>query len=191
MSEANRAETMAAKLAGYAERAHIRPDVLVAAYELSVARRLRLLGDVFHEDLLHPARTALILITDAGCIDDAVLTAATLVDTEFPELQPTQSEIRTAFGERVGDLVAAVPNPAGNEALLEDLVVAPHDVALIALAERLDHARHLHFRERALWTDFYAQINGVYLPLAGRLSPPIQQRLSHWSGAFAKRLARA
>lgn len=182
---------MAAKLAGFADRAHIRPDVLVAAYELSVARRLRVLGDVFHEDLLHPARTALILISDAGCVDDVVLTAATLVDTEYPELQPTQSEIRGAFGERVGDLVAAVPDPAANEALLEDLVVAPHDVALIALAERLDHARHLHFRDRNVWSAFYRQIVDVYQPVAGRLSPPIQQRLSHWSAAFAKRLARA
>lgn len=179
---------MAVKLAAYAQRAGIRATVLVAAYESSVARRLRLLGNVFHPDLLHPARTALILLGDAECSDDVVLTAATLVDTEYPELQPPRREIVDSFGDRVAGLVAAIPDPAANETLLEDLVVAPRDVALIALAERLDHARHLHFRDPVHWAPFYQQIVNVYLPFSGRTSEPLQQRLSKWSTSFAKRL---
>lgn len=179
---------MAVKLAAYAQRAGIRPAVLVAAYQASVARRLRLLGNVFHPDLLHPARTALILLMDTECTDDAVLTAATLLDTEYPELQPPRQQILESFSARVAELVAAVPDPAADEALLEDLVLAPRDVALIAVAERLDHARHLHFRDRVHWRPFYQQIIDVYLPFSGRVSEPLQQRLSKWSTAFAKRL---
>lgn len=179
---------MAVKLAAYAQRAGIHPAVLVSAYESSVARRLRLLGNVFHPDLLHPARTALILLGDAQCSDDVVLAASTLVDTEYPEMQQPQQEIRAAFGDKVAGLVAAVPDPAANEALVEELVMAPRDVALIAVAERLDHARHLHFRDPVHWRPFYAQIVDVYVPFSGRISDPLQQRLSKWSASFAKKL---
>lgn len=184
---------MAVKLAAYARRAGILPDMLVAAYRVGVERRLHVLGDIFHPELLHPARTALILIEDAGCSDDAVLAAATLVESEFPELRVAVPEIRGAFGEQVADLVASVPDPAAaGEALLEELVLTPRDVGLIAVAERLDHARHLHFRSPALWRPFFAQISNAYLPFSGRVSRPLETRLAHWSVAFAeKRLSEA
>src|SRR5687767_10021583 len=103
MSQANRAETMAVKLAAYARRQGIDPQVMVSAYEMSVAHRRDTLGDIFHPDLLHPARTALILLEDAGCTDDVVLTAATLTESEFPALRLPDERIRASFGERVGD----------------------------------------------------------------------------------------
>ena len=180
---------MAVKLAAYARRVGIVPDVLVAAYERSIERRMKLLRDVFHPELLHPARTALILIEDAGCTDDVVLTAAALVDSEYAGMQLTDREIRAAFGERVADLVAAVPRPGEERAgLLEALVIAPQDVGLIAVAERLDHARHLHFRDPGLWRPFLAQITDAYLPFSGRVSAPLGVRLDRWRGAFEKRL---
>jgi (p)ppGpp synthase/HD superfamily hydrolase len=188
MSQANRAQTMAVKLAAYARRAGLDPAMLVAAYEMSVAHRLAVLGDVFHPDLLHPARTALILLEDAGCTDDVVLAAATLTESEFAPLRLPDARVRAVFGDRVADLVAAVPAPAGStETLLEELVGLPRDVALIAVAERLDHARHLHFRENGVWPSFLEQIREVYLPLAGRVSGGLQTRLSRWSGAFEER----
>ncbi|MGQ0814790.1 MAG: hypothetical protein ACT4O1_10035 [Gemmatimonadota bacterium] len=191
MSEENRVDTMAVKLAARAQRAGIVADVLTSGYRLSVDKRLRVLGDVFHPDLLHPARTALILLEDAGCQDDVLLTAATLIDSEFPELRVDGSAVRAVFGERVADLVAAVPMPAeAGEALLEELVSVPHDVGLMAVAERLDHARHLHFRDAGAWRAFYAQITDAYLPFSGRVSAPLATRLSRWSTAFAKRLSK-
>jgi hypothetical protein len=72
--------------------------------------------------------------------------------------------------------------------LLEALVTAPHDVGLIAVAERLDHARHLHFREPALWRPFFQQITDAYLPFSDRVSGQMAVRLARWSGAFEKRL---
>ena len=188
MSQANRAETMAVKLAAYARRAGLDPAMLVSAYAMSVEHRNRVLGDVFHPDLLHPARSALILLEDAGCTDDVVLTAAALTESEFPALRLPDQGIRGSFGARVADFVAAVPVPAGrDEGLLEELVGLPHDVALIAVAERLDHARHLHFRDRSAWPGFLEQIQNAYLPLSGRVSGGLQTRLARWSQAFEDR----
>lgn len=180
---------MAAKLAACARRVGVVPDVLVSAYQTSIERRLKVLHDVFHPELLHPARTVLILIEDAGCVDDVILTAAALVDSEYGGMQPSGREIRNAFGDRVAELVAAVPRPGEvRENLLEALVTAPHNAGLIAAAERLDHARHLHFRESSLWRPFFVQITDAYLPFSGRVSGPLATRFERWSGAFEKRL---
>lgn len=180
---------MAVKLAAYARRAGADAAPIVAAYELSVARRLATLGNVFHPDLLHPARNALILIQDVGCRNSVTLTAAALSETEFPELRIRPEEIRDAFGGVVADLVSAVPCPAtAQDLLMEALVTAPDDVALIAIAERLDHARHLHFREPAVWPAFFNQIVDVYLPASARVSGELERRLARWSQAFERRL---
>ena len=180
---------MAVKLGAYARRVGIVPAVLVSAYQMSVERRMKHLRDVFHPELLHPARTALVLIEDAGCTDDVILTAAALVDSEYGGMQLSDREIRSSFGDHVAELVAAVPRPGElREGLLEALVVAPHDVGLIAVAERLDHARHLHFRDPALWRPFFTQIEDAYLPFSGRVSGQLEARLQRWSGAFEKRL---
>ena len=179
---------MAVKLAAYARRAGVDHRMIVSAYQLAVDRRFTVLGDVFHPDLLHPARTALILLEDAGCMDAHVLTAAALTETEFPELRVPRREIRAAFDREVVELTSGVPLPEeAGETLLEELLAIPHDSALIAVAERLDHARHLHFREPAVWRPFFAQIAAVYLPFSSRISEPLARRLSRWSGAFERR----
>ena len=183
---------MAVKLAAYAQRSGAEAAPIVAAYELSVARRLETLGNVFHPDLLHPARNALILIQDVGCSSSSILTAAVLSETEFPAMRIQPEEVVGRFGGVIAELVNAVPRPdAERELLLEALVTAPYDVALIAVAERLDHARHLHFRDPAVWPSFFRQIVDVYLPAATRVSERLEVRLAHWSQAFERRLRKA
>lgn len=183
---------MAAKVAAYAHRAGVTPDgiaSILAAYQSAVDLRLSVLGDVFHPDLLHPARSVLILLEDARCTDALILTAAALTETEFPELRVPAHGIRSEFGEAVLRCVAGVPQSiAAADGLLEELVLLPYDVALIAVVERLDHARHLHFREPAIWNAFYRQIRDAYLPFSGRVNEGLEMRLARWADAFAKRL---
>lgn len=183
---------MATKVAAYADRAGVAADgvgAIVSAYGAAVELRLSVLGDIFHPDLLHPARSILILIEDARCTDEGVLTAAALTETEFPALRMSSEQIQSNFGDGVADRVTAVPCPVESpDNLLETLVLLPDEVALIAVAERLDHARHLHFRDPVLWSAFFAQITDVYLPFSGRVNRTLEGRLARWVGAFAKRL---
>jgi (p)ppGpp synthase/HD superfamily hydrolase len=71
--------------------------------------------------------------------------------------------------------------------LAEALVLAEPDVGAIALAERLDHARHLHFRDEMHWRPFYTEIREIYLPLANRVQERLAQRLARWAGSFERR----
>lgn len=186
MSQANRIETMAHKLAVYCERADVASGRIVDAYHAATARRLAILKDAFHKEALHPARSALILLEDTSCRDTAALCAAVLTETEHPELRLPAELIAMSFGNEVGDLVAQVPQPDGKpgDALLEELVGLPDVVVMIAVAERLDHARHLRFRERKYWRNFYEQAVTVYAPVAGRVSERLQQRWTRWASAF-------
>lgn len=179
---------MGAKLAAYASHAGVAPQTIEAAYEKHVARRLDFLGDVFHPELLHPARTVLVLLADTGVRDAFVLTAAALLESEHRELRLSLEEIDHAFGGRIAELVASVPTPAAaGEALLEELLMLPRDVALITVAERLDHARHLHFRDPSEWRAFHRQISETYLPFSGRVSEALSARLSRWEHAFRQK----
>ena len=179
---------MAYKLAVYLKRAGARPDLIVAAYAAALDVRMRALGDVFHREMLHPARTVLILLEDTACRSETVLCAAALTESEFNELRIPDGAIRAGFGDAVADLVAAVPRPAGaGEDLLEQLLTCSDDVALIAVAERLDHARHLHFRDPSGWRAFFSQIEEVYLPFSARISERLASRLARWAGAFERR----
>ena len=189
MSQENRAQTMAAKLTAYARRARVADAPVLAAYSMALEPRLRGLGDIFHPDLLHPARNVLILLEDAACRDAEVLAAAALTETEFPELRVAAEQIRGALGNHVADLVQGIPQPRelGAE-LTEALVSLPEPAALIAVAERLDHARHLHFRAPEAWRPFHQQVVDVYLPFAARLNTALWERLARWAGAFERRL---
>jgi (p)ppGpp synthase/HD superfamily hydrolase len=191
LSQANRIETMAEKLAVYATRAGVADVALVTdAYHLAMPPRLAQLHDVFHPDLLHPARTALILIENAGCNDAHVLAAAELTETLAPQMRIAPAEIEAALGHEVVKLVRAVPDPlTRTDTLLEELVTADHDVALIALAERLDHARHLHMRASTDWQSYFDQTVSVYLPLAERVNAELARRFERWATAFQRRLA--
>ena len=164
---------MANKLGVYAERAGVNSAPLVDAYFAAVLPRVRAFGDVFHPDVLHPARTALILLQDTTIRDSESLATAILTESEYPELR----------------LSRRVPTPldGDDEWLMEELVAAPDDVAEIALAERLDHARHLRFRDSGLWRPFFQQCETVYLPIARRVSPELAVRFERWALSFERR----
>jgi (p)ppGpp synthase/HD superfamily hydrolase len=191
LSQANRVETMAAKLSVYATRAGVDDVALVTdAYHIAMQPRLAHLPDVFHHDMLHPARTALILLENAGCNNARVLAAAQVTETFAPEMRVAPHEIAAALGDPVAGLARAVPDPiAHEETLIEELVTADDDVALIALAERLDHARHLHMRDDAGWRAYFEQTVMVYLPLAERVNEELFLRFQRWASAFQRRLS--
>jgi (p)ppGpp synthase/HD superfamily hydrolase len=192
LSQANRVETMAEKLAVYATRAGV-PDVdlITDAYHIAMRPRLQTLPDVFHFDMLHPARTALILLENIACRDATVLAAAQLIETRDAGLRVSEN-IASALGDDVATLVVAVPTPQSaidDDELREALVTADRDAALIAVAERLDHARHLHMRERSEWDAYFAQTVDVYVPVAARLNEDLARRFERWAQSFARRVA--
>jgi hypothetical protein len=139
--------------------------------------------------LLHPARTVLILMADASCRDVGTLAAAAFVDSQDLELAPDGGAAAVVIGEDAARLLDEVPLPTGqgDDELLERLVCAPEAAALIAVAERLDHARHLHLRPELPWLEWHAQVQDAYAPAARRLSPLIARRLERWAEAFRVR----
>jgi hypothetical protein len=142
--------------------------------------------------LLHPARTILIMLSDGASRSPDALAAAAFVDSVDAGLTPFVSALGAAAGAGAVRLRQAVPLPdAADEQLLERLVSAGDDVALTALAERLDHARHLHQRAELEWRPFHSQLVAVYVPVARRCAPRIAQRMEHWALAFARRLGPA
>ena len=187
VSRENRVATMAEKLVVYARRAGVDDVAIVEdAYWTAVQPRVDYFRDVFHIDVLHPARTALILIELGECKSGITLAAGQLTETFLPELRLQHGD---SLNAHVWKLANEVPNPLDeDENLLEALVTAEEDVALIAVAERLDHARHLHMRDSSQWADFYQQTQNVYLPVAQRLHPELYARYHRWATAFGRRL---
>jgi hypothetical protein len=181
---------MAEKLAVYAARAGVdNVPLLLQAYHLALKPRLEQLSDVFHHDLLHPARCALILLENVQHTNAVVLAAAQVTETRAPELRVAGADIAHTLGDDVARLSVAVPDPVRHaDTLLEKLVTAEEDVALIALAERLDQSRHLHMRARSEWRDYYTQTVTAYLPVAERVHPELARRFQRWADAFLRRL---
>lgn len=158
-------------------------NIVRGALAEALAPRAADIEDDHDARALHPARTIRILIADGACRSVDALAAAAFVDTLDPHLAPTPP---TAL---LRSLVSAVPRPGRDaDLLLERIVTADHDVALIALAERLDHARHLHMRRDLLWPEFHAEVRAVYIPAARRLAAQIARRLERWADAFERRL---
>ncbi|MEJ2679723.1 MAG: hypothetical protein P8174_11730, partial [Gemmatimonadota bacterium] len=94
-------------------------------------------------------------------------------------------------GTEAGGLLAAVPTPASSgDELLEDLVASPPDVLLLAVAERLDHARHLHLAPREEWGTFYGTACGAYAVAARRTGPRLAGRFAFWCRSFNERYLR-
>ena len=182
---------------------------VLEGYELAMAHRARLLEDEEHPGHLHPGRTVLILLRDTGEGDPEVLAAATVVDTWWREAEPSRGEVLRALGDGpagVRDVVPRPPSgtgdepshPAGTEddadALAEALVLADEPVRRLALAERLDHLRHLHLlgpsdggtasrlRAEHQWAC------EVYLPLAARTDATLERRFRFWCRVFPRRL---
>ncbi|MBR9989028.1 MAG: hypothetical protein KFH98_04685 [Gemmatimonadetes bacterium] len=153
----------------------------------ALAESLTLRDDRVEDDhdprYLHPARTIRILIADGNCRSLDALAAAAFVDTVDPALVPPApvTKLRT--------IANSVPRPAHvGEELLERLVTADVDTGLIAVAERLDHARHLHLRSDMDWRSFHVEVRSAYIPAARRFSALIARRLERWADAFERRL---
>ncbi|HEX6589076.1 MAG TPA: hypothetical protein VF039_08640 [Longimicrobiales bacterium] len=180
LSTTNRVADMLRRLERRFEQAEIDPAAAASVLNL-ISPILELRGRTFggeHFETLHPARTLLILLDDCAVTDPELLAAAATIESEHPTLRPAA---RHAIAARV-----PLPDVAG-DALLEELVAADPPVRLIALAERLDHARHLHLRERALHAGFHRGIGEVYAPVAARTHPRLARRYDWWWHTFLRR----
>lgn len=177
------------RLEGTALDGPLRSAVL-GANATALLHRLRVLGDEEHPDVLHPSRTLLILLDDCGVSDAGALITACGFDSVDARLAPP---VRAPGTD--GEGAPGIPTPTDAEAgrlddeagLLESLVVAEAPVRLVALAERLDHARHLHLRDRAEWEPFHRLAVEVYTPVAVRTHERMARRWSWWCGMFARR----
>lgn len=190
----DRGSAMAASVVRTARSFGVVPEgisLLSRAHALAMEPRVRAL-DPRHPLLLHPGRTVLILLRDASASDPVLLATAAVTESEDDAFRLDPRAVRRELGDGVAELVTSVPLP-GSETFVEDLVAASERVRLVALAERLDHARHAHVRDadegwrRAM----HEQAKAVYLPLAERTHPRLAQRYRHWCRAFARRLAKA
>jgi hypothetical protein len=160
------------------------------AVEAALQHRDGRLDDDHDPRLLHPARSILILLSDTDCRCAGVLAAAAFVESVDRELAASPQALLRCAGRDAMAIAAAAPLPGDDdEMLLERLVSSGEAAALVALAERLDQARHLHLRPELPWLSFHEGIERVYVPAARRLSLPLARRFERWAEAFRRRLA--
>lgn len=186
-----RAAAMAERLAIAARRVGMDErgaESVVRAFQLAMRPRIEHLPDDRHPDFLHPARTALILMEDLGVDSPDVVAAGVLAETLYPEFVADPADVD---GRMIRELLRRLPMPAGEgDYLAEALEAAPEAVRLIALAERLDHARHLHLREPDEWAAFHDETCRAYRPVAAETHPTLARRYDWWCRMFARRYLR-
>ena len=155
------------------------------AVQLALAAREPHMADDHDPRYLHPGRTVRVLLADVALRDVEALEIAALIESV-----DTDVAVRTdALDNSLIDRLAAVPHPRlADDDALEQLITADETLATAALAERLDHARHLHMRDDIPWQAFHASIRGAWIPAARRISPPLARRFEHWADAFERRL---
>jgi hypothetical protein len=103
-------------------------------------------------------------------------------------------EVGTAAGSVAADAAGdAAPPPAPgtladrDARLLEDLVTARPDVTDLALAEALDHLRHLHLEpDRAALERGLQLVRRAYLPVAIRRGGILERRYRWWERTFSR-----
>jgi hypothetical protein len=179
---------MAERIAAAAARRGLDPDPIVRAFLLGEARRLGVLADDHHPDYLHGGRAAVILLEDVGCDDGVAIAAAAAAESRDLRLRVPPPDLARAAGDEVAATAAEIPVPAqAGDALLEHLVTASYAARLAALAERLDHARHLHLRGPDEWRPFHASVMQQYLPAAERTDTTLARRIRWWCGIFEDR----
>jgi hypothetical protein len=162
---------------------------VTAAVEAALVPRDRQIADDHDVRLLHPARTVLILLSDTDCRDAATLAAAAFVETLDGTLAAPRSALAMTAGADAVRLMHEVPVPGHDaEQLLERLVSAEDAAVLMALAERLDHVRHLHLRPELDWEALHHEADTVYRPVALRASPRLARRYDRWVESFGRRL---
>jgi hypothetical protein len=163
---------------------------VAAAVEAALGPRDRRIDDDHDVRVLHPARTVLILLSDTDCRDPAALAAAAFVESLDGQFAAPRSSLAMIAGADAVRLMHQVPVPGHDpELLLELLVSAEYDAALMGLAERLDHARHLHLRPELDWVAFHDEVEHAYLPVARHVAPALARRFEKWTDTFRRRLA--
>lgn len=160
--------------------------LILGAFRLAMEPRRTRIREDHHPDYLHPSRTALILMDDIGEAAPVTLAAALFTETRDPTLAPAPRAMR-ALNSEAADLATAIPVPATTDRLLETLLALPEPAVRVAAAERLDHARHLHLRERAEWRTWHESTLNVYVPVTRRVDRTLAARLDWWCGMFARR----
>jgi hypothetical protein len=184
-----RAEAMWRRLARTAGRLGVDPaglDLVRRAFQVGMGPRFHRELDDHHPDYLHPSRTALILMDDARVADARVLAAALVTETRDESLAPAPDALRE-LGPAAA-LAESVPHPGQEGAgLVEALVASPLEARLVAVAERLDHARHLHLRRQEEWLPYHALTRDVYAPIADRTHPALAGRIAWWCTTFDER----
>lgn len=191
---------------------------LDAALQAVLERRLDHLGGMEHPELLHPGRTVLVLVEDLEVADPDAALAGALCETLFPELAPGAEAVRALAGAGARRILGQVPHrdaegswgpppssrsprerdaamadravPEDDASLLERLVTADEIALLVALAERLDHARHLHLRPEREWAALHAETCDVYRPVAERAHPTLARRYRWWCKTFERKFLR-
>lgn len=185
---------MAERVASSARRVGFGDEMALRAsrlFDRVIEHRRGSITDERDPDFLHPGRTAIILVEDLRVLDYACVAAGIALDSLHPERTP-DAETLIAWGEPdAARLLDEIPLGADDETLTEALVTASATARTVALAERLDHARHLHLRDAQVWTGFHQDIGRLYLPLAARTNATLERRYEWWTRTFARRFLAA
>jgi (p)ppGpp synthase/HD superfamily hydrolase len=120
-----------------------------------------------------------VLVRGAGVTDPEVLCAAVLHDV-VEDTPCTIDDVRSAFGDRVADMVGWVTKPelkdgadkqSAKEAYLGRLADAPDDAVLVKLADRASNVQTLrNLPTAAKQREYYAQTVRYIMPLAASRS---------------------
>ena len=189
-----RSRRMEEKLLAAAGEAGLEPpdlELLGRAHKLAMEPRERGLPSDHDPAFLHPARTVLILLGDMEERGVGVLVVGALAESRSPELRvpPERAEalLREAGPEAWG-WWRALPEPGWRDAeaetadLIELLLSVSEPVRRVALAEALDHLRHAHRWEDPADRARAARLaRRVFGPLAARVHPTLERRLSWWN----------
>lgn len=190
----DRADAMARRLQRTAARLGLGPQDrqrIAAAFHAAMAPRRSRIPDDHHPDYLHPARTALILMDDAAVADPDILVMGIFAETRDPDLSAPIREVERV-SPAAAEALARLPLPAREEdRLLESLLALPSEQVMVATAERLDHARHLHLRDRGEWPGYHATTCASYAPVAARVDKTLGARLASWCSTFQRRFLNA
>jgi hypothetical protein len=160
--------------------------LMLDAFRVAMEPRRARIHEDHHPDYLHPARTALILMDDTREADPVTLAAAMFAETRDPNLAVAKARM-VEVSPGAASIAAEIPRPDRTDHLLETLLALPATSARVAAAERLDHARHLHLRDRKEWDEWHRATGEAYVPATRRVDATLAVRLEWWCDMFARR----